>query len=288
MLTPYVANQLSGWNRGMGNIGMALYNAPRFRAMMAANLARAQEEQELGQLAKARTDLVNSQVAAAAADQTDDQNLSAALKKYAANPNDTDAQGDVIAGFGHAYKKNPESTAKALGDLFAQFQARGGSTNYNQMGALQGDAGKIATDAADNAEKAARPVIIPSGGTEATPQGAILATGGVTLPQGDERLSAADVDSEPDVIAVNPKPAKATGLPPSVLAPAFKQFLNNSQGGTNVVEALNDLNQYTGAPAGAGATSGHVVRVQRPDGQTGTIPAENLAKALQQGWKQLQ
>ena len=63
----------------------------------------------------------------------------------------------------------------------------------------------------DVAERAARPVTIPSGGTMATPAGTILAQGGATIPQGDIRTGPVAGTGAPAVIARNPK-----GITPDV------------------------------------------------------------------------
>lgn len=150
-MSDYWQRQTSGFVRGADNLSGALIQMPRIRAQ--ADLMRRQ-----GGETDARAGLYNTQQGAemektrllgAQADDAEtgnivDGQLAAALKRVVTNPNDTDAQGDVIAGFGRAYKKNPEQASKAIGNLMSQFQAMTGSTNFAQMGALQGGATSIA------------------------------------------------------------------------------------------------------------------------------------------------
>jgi hypothetical protein len=188
-MSPYWQSQLEPMNRGFQNLSTAFMQLPRLRAQAALLAARQQEQQQAAQEASARTQLLNAQTSGLVAGRLNDQNLTGALKRYALNPQDSGAQADVISGFGQAYRKNPQGTAKALGDLFAQFAARTGSTNYPNMAALQGNAAQIADSLADNAEKAARPVVVGNGATLMAPTGQPLGSGGFTLNPGQQRYA---------------------------------------------------------------------------------------------------
>lgn len=333
----------------MGNIGTALMRGPLLRSQAIASSTRAIEEAEMAKAAEARAGLLDAQRQEITTGDTRIDNAtsaaSAASKAFLAfqqnpTPENRAAWQDAVSdatGKASAIKNmKVGDLIKAIGSTGALDLAGSGSTNYAQMGAEQGQAASIANaDTAAN-ERAQRPVIIPTGGTEASPTGAILAQGGVTLPQGDQRLAPAVGTAQPSVVATNPKPTKPAGTPPpAVLGDVFKQLLKNSQGGTNVDQTMTEMQPYlTGqvkpatnsppttvpdsrgffsrllnvfdpgsvpvpasaapaaqpavSPTGQAALSGHMVRIQDPLGNIGTIPAENLAAALQRGAKQVQ
>lgn len=303
-LSPYWEQQLQPWQRGMGNIGTALMRGPLLRSQAIASGARAIEEAQMARAAEARAQLEDAQRQEIATGDTriDNattaaSNASKAFLAYQQNPTPENRQAwqDAVSdatGKATAVKNmKVGDLIKAIGQTGALDLSGSGSTNYAQMGADQGGATSIANAITAANERAQRPVIIPSGGTEASPTGSILAQGGATLPQGDERLAAVTGAAQPATVATNPKPVKQPGLPPSVLGPAFRQLLMNSQGGTNVDQAMSEMQPYMGQaqPATGGSVlSGHMVRIQDPLGNIGTIPAENLAAALQRGAKQIQ
>lgn len=266
-MSPYWQEQLEPFNRGVANLSAGLMQLPRLRAQAALYAARQQEQQLAAQEAAARTQLLNAQTSGLIAGQLNDQNLTSALKRYAVNPQDTDAQADVISGFGQVYKKDPQGTARALGDLFAQFAARNGSTNYANLAALQGNAAAIANDQANNAEKAARPVALGNGATLVSPAGQILAGGAFTLGLGQQRYpattpagapqmppSAADVDDSSAAsvsapqnspalmqpIAVNPAAVRSrSAVPSGLLSRVFNQAAAGSGNAANTIAPGN-------------------------------------------------
>ena len=224
--------------------------------------ARMQEQQQMAAETAARTGLINQQSAGLTQEDLDDSNVADAARRVAKDPTDTNAQADLISGFAKAYRKNPEGTSKSLGDLFAQFQARSGSTNFPQMGALQGGAANIADTQAKVAEEAGKPVIIPQGGAAMAPTGNIMAVAPANIPEGAVRVGETSEPPVTQIAAGTPKPA-AGALPPSVLAPAFKQMLENSTGGTNVDQAVSQLEKYN-APAANPATAAPAPVAQKP------------------------
>lgn len=208
----YWQAQTEGFNRGAGNLGSALIQIPRIQMMqryrdsMAATAAA--REQAYADEARAHADVYRGQKAGMDADQLGDSKLADALTRYAKNPQDTDAQADVIAGIGRAYKKNPEGTAKGLGAMFAQFAARNGSTNQTQMGDLQGGAASIANNQNTVAAKAAAPVVMPNGSTMVDPKlGNVLAQAAATLGPGAARVAPVMGDDPASIEANNPKAA---------------------------------------------------------------------------------
>ena len=313
-LTPYAQQEIAPWQRGMGNIGTALLRGPLLRSQAIANSARAIEEAQMGRAAGSRADLLDAQRGEIATGdkRVDDATTAAsaankAFLAYQQNPTPDnrqawqDAVSDATGKASAVKNMKVGDLMKAIGQSGALDLSGSGSTNYAQMGADQGQAASIANTIANASERANRPVIIPSGGTEASPTGDILAQGGATIPSGDTRLGPASGQTVPDVIASNPKPVKPAGVPPSVLAPAFRQLLMNSQGGTNVDQAMSEMQPYisgqplpangqsvpTATPGADAGLSGHMVKVQDATGNVGFIPAENLAAALQRGAKQI-
>lgn len=268
-------------NRGVQNLSSALMQLPRLRAQAALFAARQQEQQQAAQEAAARTQLLNAQTSGLLAGRLNDQNLTSALKRYSLNPQDSGAQADVVSGFGQAYRKDPQGTAKALGDLFAQFAARNGSTNYANLGALQGNAAQIANNQADNAEKAARPVVVGNGATLMTPAGQPLGNGGFTLNPGQQRYAPTPFTSAflqmPAAVPAGPASNAGSGnstisgsVPPTLQQPmavnpqlprgvsraAVSQVFNQakSSGTTNAPSPVN-LNAAPAAPTALPPTS---------------------------------
>lgn len=201
----YWEAQTGGFNRGLGNLGSALVQIPRLRLMQQyrqqmADTARAREEAYADE-ARSVSELNRTKTGGLLLDQAGDSKLADALTRYAKNPQDTDAQADVISGFGRAYKKNPEGTAKSLGDLFAQFAARNGSTNVTQMGELQGGAASIANNQATNAERAGRPMALPTGSRLVAPDGSVLQNALSVMPKG--------ADYQTETTEIPPVPGRA-------------------------------------------------------------------------------
>lgn len=255
MLSPYWSGQLTGWNRGMGNIGTALMRGPLLRSQAITQGARAIQAAEMAKAAQARAQLLDAQRQEIATGDTRIDNATAAASAaskaflaYQQNPTPENRQAWQSAVSDATGKASAVKNMKvgdlinAIGKSGALDLAGSGSTNYAQMGADQGGATSIANAITAANERAARPVIIPSGGTEVSPGGDILAQGGVTLPQGDQRLAAVTGTAAPTTVATNPKPTKPVGTaPPAVLGDVFKQLLKNSQGGTNVDQAMTEM-----------------------------------------------
>lgn len=289
---------MGGFNQGAGTLASAFVRAPIMRQQALLLQARQAEQAEMAREADARTGLLKTQTQGLIDQQIDDGNFKKALKLWMANPNDTGVQGDVISQMGEAYKKNPEGTAKGIGSLLATIQARNGSTNYANMGALQGSAASIANNQADNAEKAARPVDVANGGTLMSPTGNIIGSGAFTLSPGQERFAAsgpastvdpttaAEDDQAPnlDAAPVASVPAKTPPENLGALATVYNRGLMQSTGGTNTTEAASTLQAFRNAvqPASANPpTVGLATPVSR--GGIATVNSQEDYDALPAG-----
>ena len=329
MPSPYWQAQVAPFQQGVGSLTAGLTRLPMIQAQGAMLNQRAglygQEATEAAArtgLIGAQTDEANSRVAELAQKGA----LVEALQKYAPAAQAAMAAGklddpsiDAFTGADSALTGvNKGDIQKSFATGLGTILARGG--NVSGAAAVENPV-SVSNNAADNATKAARPVVVPTGGTLMDPTGTPLGAGGVTLNPGQNRfgpqslagaLSAnqtgpADVDdpsqqggempAPPLVAQGQPLPVKpvATKAPPqlpaSVLAPLFKQALANSQGGTNTesaVQAVLDANAKVAPPAGAPTAGPAMVRVKHPNGQTGTIPTANLQAALKAGYQQIQ
>jgi hypothetical protein len=198
--------------------------------------------------------------------------------------------GNVMAETG----ANKGDVAKAMQTLVALTRAASGDVNgaanvENSLGVannIRDNAVNVANNIRNNAVNAAKPIVTPSGATLFTPQGQMLAQGGVSLNPGQTRFvpqgnllaglsqdpgvapSASDVDNPDEQdqeapptatatpwqavasgipLPVNvPKPVPPASLPPSVQGPLFRQILANSQGGTNYSQAMDVFNRLNG------------------------------------------
>lgn len=284
----YDPNRAAPWAQGIRSIGGALAMRPVYQAQAARlqaqdQLTQARTDTERAQTGEVieKTRLTKAQADEAEGDNATDLQLAAALKKLTVNPNDTDAQGDAIAGFGRAYKKNPEGTAKAMGQLFAQFQARQGSTNYANMGALQGDAASIANNQANNAQKATAPMHVAPGGVIFDPQTGkpIFTNPSAAAQEGAYETTVTEIPENPGSPAVPAKNHWFRADEPAIPAvPATHAQKITRRVPIGMAAAAQP--PTTNAPAAGGK-----VRVQHPSGSFGYIPAEQLQDALSQGFK---
>ena len=192
-MSPYAQQNFAPITRGIGNISSALMMLPYRQQQMALMAERQRQQQQMEQETAARTGLLKQQTAGLSQDELDASNVSAYAREVAADPTDTDAQARLIGGFAKAYQKNPEGAANSLGQLFAQFQARSGSTNFSQMAALQGQAASIANNQANNAAKANlaqnKVIIAPNNSTVFNPDMTPAATAATTLAPGQQRFA---------------------------------------------------------------------------------------------------
>lgn len=260
--SPYWQAQTEGFNRGMGNIASALVRRPQIAAMqqyrnqqLQINAAR---EQAMAQEQSARTGLLTAQTGAIATGDKrvdDAQTSTAAFMKAQQNfkdnptPENKQALEDATTDFSGkmATFKNVKvgDLVTALGKTGALNELVSPNPNMALAGGMQGGAAAIANNQADNVEKANRPLNIT--GALMTPDGKILGTAPRNVPQGDVTVGDANTPPLTTLATGTPKPAGA--LPPSVLAPMFKQLLDNSSGGTNVVQAASALKQLNSPAA---------------------------------------
>ena len=209
-MSPYAQQNFAPITRGIGNISSALMMLPYRQQQMALMAERQRQQQQMEQETAARTGLLKQQTAGLSQDELDASNVSAYAREVAADPTDTDAQARLIGGFAKAYKKNPEGAANSLGQLFAQFQARSGSTNFSQMAALQGQAASIANNQANNAQKAAQPMNIT--GTLVDPQtGEVIAQAPRTLATGATLVAPEGTAPMGTIASGLPLPPKSSG-----------------------------------------------------------------------------
>ena len=281
---------------GIRNIGSFLTQRPYMQAMAQqrgamANYygARANEQAMAGQEAAARANLLNEQTRGekqkndAAA--SDDDNLRqfgqltrafvAAQNAYRANPtpeNQTaldNATSDMSGGAATLREMKVGDLATAIGRLRAQGELAAQNPDFQRAGGLQGNAASVANENTRAATEAAKPVIIPTGGTMATPAGNVLATGGVTLSPGQDRFApqgqpAAGV--QPVGMGSRLMAQGQPAAPKSSAADAVRANLVSKLTQTKDPDATNKLAQFdsfvagqkpTGAPAAQpGAASG--------------------------------
>lgn len=241
----------SAWTGGIRNFGTALAEMPAIRAMAAQRQAMADfERSRLGyeaaatNEANARTDLIGTQKKALDDENSGHLQFADALKRLAANPNDTDAMGDAFEGMGRGFKTDPANTVKAAGILLSQALARGGSTNMNQMAVLQGGAPQLAVADANNAARAALPAnnqaVLPMGSTlvsRATGQPVVQAP--ANIPPGYVRTGPAVGADAPQVAVTGPQKQIPT------FTPAVE-----SQLAKTILPMLKDTNTPPGAVSG--------------------------------------
>ena len=301
-MSAYMDQQMSGFNAGARNLtsglqrlrymqAMANQRAPLYAAQAADAQARQGlvAEQTKGEQAKTAEILQQMNLTTAL------QNLSpagvAALQKGdTSDPAVGPLLGNVMAETG----ANKGDVAKAMQTLVALTRAASGDVNgaanvENSLGVannIRDNAVNVANNIRNNAVNAAKPIVTPSGATLFTPQGQMLAQGGVSLNPGQTRFvpqgnllaglsqdpgvapSAGDVDNPDEQdqeapptatatpwqavasgipLPVNvPKPVPPASLPPSVQGPLFRQVLANSQGGTNYSQAMDVFNRLNG------------------------------------------
>ena len=231
-MSAYTDQQLAPLNSGMRNLTSGLQRLAYMRGMagMRAPLYAAEAQD-----AQARQGLIGAQTAtekAKTAEIMQRLNLTTALQQM------SPAAVQALA----AGKSDDPSLAPYLGAAMAMTGENKGDimkAGQTAVGLLRSSAGNItgaagvvnpvsvANNAADNAEKAGRPVVVPTGGTMMTPTGTPIGTGGVTLNPGQTRFApqgnlsagmapgnaslASDELGEPDATsAATPTPAAMT------------------------------------------------------------------------------
>ena len=290
-MSAYMDQQMSGFNAGARNLTSGLQ---RLRYMQAMANQRAPLYAAQAADAQARQGLVAEQTKgeqAKTAEILQQMNLTTALQNLspaglvALQKGDTSdpAVGPLLGNVMAETGANKGDVAKAMQTLVALTRAASGDVNgaanvENSLG--------VANNIRDNAVNAAKPIVTPSGATLFTPQGQMLAQGGVSLNPGQTRFvpqgnlsaglsqdpgvapSASDVDNPDEQdqeapptatatpwqavasgipLPVNvPKPVPPASLPPSVQGPLFRQILANSQGGTNYSQAMDVFNRLNG------------------------------------------
>jgi hypothetical protein len=298
-MSPYWESQMAPLNNGVGNLSAGLARLPMIRAQAAMMGQRAGLYQQEAEKNAADVGLVGAQ--------TDkEKQITSSLANTLALVNKIQTAGPAARTAMLAGKQNDPSIDDLTGAVAALTGANKGDvwksmassigTPRAAAGDVQGAANvenpvSVANNAADNAEKSGRPVIVPSGGTSFTPDGQPIATGGVTLNPGQQRFApqgnltvglqpgqqmtpdqmedmedggqppaapaGAAASMLPVIASVAPLPPKVApvkptpGLPPGVQEQLFKQALANSDGGTNVTQALGALKAASGAGGGS-------------------------------------
>lgn len=287
MSSAYWQSQLAPLQNGVGNLSAGLMRLPLIQAQ--------------GQMMQQRAGLYQQEAAKNSADvglvgaQTEhEQALTGQIAKIMALTDTIRTAGPTARAAMLAGKQDDPSIDDLTGAVAALAGANKGDVMKSiqdsiaipraAAGDVQGAANvtnpvSVANNAADNAEKAARPMIVPSGGTLTAPTGQPLATGGVTLSAGQTRYapqgmlaqgmaqaaaSPTDADYDPDeqpgqpaapggpgplqVVASAPplppkpgQPAAPPQLPPSVQGIIAKAMLDSS---TNKNQTISQIQQW--------------------------------------------
>jgi hypothetical protein len=296
----------AAWASGIRSIGTVMAQMPAIRAMAQQRQAMAEfqrshagYEDAAAQLARTRAGLVSAQTDTEKNVSGGHQQFGDALKRLAADPNDTDALGDAFEGAGKGFKTDPQNTMKALGLLLSQVAIRNGSTNTAQIAELQGGAPQLAVADANNAAKAALPAnnqaTLPAGSTlvsRITGQPVVQAA--ATIPVGGTRIAPVVGTNTPTVEAHGaPAPPKSTAVD-SALAGLVSKLVASGADPSLVSNSVAQFRSALPQPADQDAASVNppqpkMVRVMHPDGKTtGSIPAANVQAALNQGYKLIQ
>lgn len=249
-MSPYTAEQISPFARAAQNIGDRLAQMPYMRMMGQQRAAMGQYYQaHAGQEAAAAAEagahsrLYNAQAEDEEQGNAAQMRLSDALKKFAADPNDTDATGDMLSQMGNFFKKNPEQASRALGNLQAQIMAMRGSTNFPQMGALQGGAASIANNEANNARIASTPRVLPANSTLVDPRsGRTVSLGSAVMRPGEQLFTPNQTNLSYGFSPSASGPAVPVKSDPALVNAAEHLVM----GGVNAPESLTGTN----APAG--------------------------------------
>ena len=287
-MSQYWQAQTEGFQRGLGNLAGGLARLPMARAQGTMLQQRGALYGQEAAEAAAKSGLIGAQTEGEQAKTADllkkgalvdalQRTAPAALRAMQSgkmdDPSIDDFTGAASALTGYNKGDIQKSMATGLGTILAA------SGNTSTAAAVENPV-SVQNNSVNAAERTARPVTVPTGGTLMTPAGQPLGTGGVTLSPGQNRfgpqsLAGAlqssqgnlDTSTDPDAIAgdqtsaapplvaqgqplpIKPAKSEAPQLPASVLAPLFKQALANSNGGTNTVQAVQavlDANKAAG------------------------------------------
>lgn len=299
----YWQTQTEPLNRSFGNIAAALTRRPLIQSQAALLQARMAEQQQMAQETAARTRLIQQQTGKLATGDSrlDDygdktQSYAAAQAAYAANPNAQtksaldSATSDFLGAGAKVNNMKVGDIVKALGNSGALQNLVSGSPNFAQAGGMQGQAASVANNQADNTQRANRPMNVT--GALMSPTGNILGVAPKNVPQGDTVVGQAGTPPMTPIAQGAPAPARTTASD-TAKAQLVKEIIakqgDTGNGGTNTVQSATGQFDAAMAPIAATPAAGSaVVRVQHPDGTTGTIPAANLPAALKLGYKQIQ
>lgn len=285
----YYAADFDPWVNNIRRIGTMLAQMPERRALMAerqqfANLREVQQQEAMARTGEydASTRKLNAEADATEGENAGTIKLQDALKRAAMNPNDKGATSDAQSEMANFFRKNPEQAAKAVGQLASQFLAQQGSTNFAQMGALQGNAASIANNQANNERIMATPMNVPDNNI------AIDKTTGNTIAAGLQRVAPGQQVFAPSDFQLSYETKPAVSGPPAppktAMGDAIKMrtYANAVQkdaenGTTNAPTVLRQLNAAipsgNGSAPQQGATAAKIPALpadptQRQDGQT--------------------
>ncbi|MDE2101774.1 MAG: hypothetical protein KGL39_31295 [Patescibacteria group bacterium] len=302
MSNQYWNEQTQGFDRGIGNLGQAFMTIPRY-AMMAKyrqqmlNTMGAREQAE-GQESAARTALLTGQLAHL---QSGDAAVNAAgkasadymqnLQVYKDNPTKENLQAledstTSAAGALSVAQKNgdPQKLATTFQKIIALNSVAGGNV---QQGANFQDPVSVANNAADNAEKAGRPVVAGNGSTVFTPAGQPLAMAASTLNPGQTRLAPQNnIASALTQVAqgqpMQPKSSAYDTAKAQLAKAIILQQGNTGNGTTNTISsALAQMQQLD--PANPPAAAPAAQPASAPQGQIVTPQSQNEFDSLPSG-----
>lgn len=207
------------WTAAAGNISRAMMQLPALRAQLKNQAYENQVRQAQTAHYNAETEKTKTETSGLSQDQDGDVQISKALRTLGQNPNDPNAIADLLEGTGKSWRHHPDQTAKGIGDILAVMQTRSGSTNFGQIGALQGQGASVANNInTQNTRKQIAdetPVNVPQNSTLVDRlTGDPLARGNVRAGQGDT-IFAPGADN----VTMGAEPI-ARGLPPRVTTPS--------------------------------------------------------------------
>lgn len=251
----------------MGNIGQAMMTIPRIKAMQQYREQMAQtaqaREQSMAQEQAAREALLGSQKGLA------DANTKSVLKKLSlvealqsktapalealiARDMKNPAIDDYVNTASAATEESKGDVVKALQGLLGSVTAAGGDT---ARGAALMNPVSVANNAADNAEKAGRPVVAGNGSTVFTPTGQPMATAATTLNPGQTRFSpSSNISSALTQVAqgqpMQPKTSERDRIKDEIAEKIILQQGDTGNGTTNTISsALAQMPQYAAQPS---------------------------------------
>jgi hypothetical protein len=216
-MSEYWDRQTEGFNQGANNLGRAMIMIPRMRAMQNYRnqelQIRAAQEQSAAQERAAREGLIGAQTGESNAKTQEilkrlslaealGAKAAPAIRAFQAGNMSDPAIDDYLNTASEMTGANKGDVVKAFKGSLGTVLAAGGNTKL--AGAVENPV-SVANNEADNAQKAARPVVVGSGATLMKPDGSPLAEGGVTLNPGQNRFAPQNLADAFSGVQLNPQ-----------------------------------------------------------------------------------